>query len=301
MPEPKFKAGDSVCYRDKTYAFQKRTGRNCLLVNSSGDQISVPMSKVTLVDPGPARAIKGWAEWHPGSWSQFPKVPPGEKRQWKKCKTCSRVYYRDYVPFSLSNPVMWTECGHWMEDQRTLNCDNITAKVARAIIGQRRRDMKQEDRAKKKRDQKLKDTNQEEARVAKQKQAARAQMPKHWNNIRVGDSVWVWDKSLDPDEGPVEYEVYCLVEAGQQGDYLEEGKTIWFAPKGTLQNGPQCNYKAELVGLYEFGCDEWSESVFFDRRLAIEASNVLIDAQIAGLDERIKKAQASKKALKRHK
>lgn len=45
------------------------------------------------------------------------KLPPplkGYERSFVQCKQrgCGRVYYKDYVPYSLSNPVMWTDCGH---------------------------------------------------------------------------------------------------------------------------------------------------------------------------------------------
>lgn len=43
---------------------------------------------------------------------KIPPVTAGYKRKWLKCKTCSSVVYRDYIPYSLSNPVMWLPCGH---------------------------------------------------------------------------------------------------------------------------------------------------------------------------------------------
>ena len=44
---------------------------------------------------------------------RMPDAPcPGYKRQWIACKQCGRVSYYDYVPYSLSNPVMTLPCGH---------------------------------------------------------------------------------------------------------------------------------------------------------------------------------------------
>ena len=43
------------------------------------------------------------------------KLPPplkGYTRKYCQCKECKRVYYKDYVPYSLSNPVIFTLCGH---------------------------------------------------------------------------------------------------------------------------------------------------------------------------------------------
>lgn len=36
----------------------------------------------------------------------------GYKRQYVRCKECKNVAYYDYIPFSLSNPVMTQPCGH---------------------------------------------------------------------------------------------------------------------------------------------------------------------------------------------
>ena len=40
-------------------------------------------------------------------------TPPsrGETREWIRCRKHGRYYHRDYVPYSLSNPVMWLSCG----------------------------------------------------------------------------------------------------------------------------------------------------------------------------------------------
>lgn len=37
---------------------------------------------------------------------------PGYKRDWVRCNSCASVYHRDYVPYSLSNPVLALPCGH---------------------------------------------------------------------------------------------------------------------------------------------------------------------------------------------
>jgi len=41
-----------------------------------------------------------------------PPVAHGYKRVYEQCKQCERVYYRDFVPFSLSNPILIAPCGH---------------------------------------------------------------------------------------------------------------------------------------------------------------------------------------------
>ena len=50
---------------------------------------------------------------------------PGYKRQWLRCRQCFRMQFYDYVPYSLSNPIMTTICGHGAT-QRDLGCDGIT-------------------------------------------------------------------------------------------------------------------------------------------------------------------------------
>jgi hypothetical protein len=39
-------------------------------------------------------------------------LAPGYARSYDQCKTCERIYYRDFVPFSLSSPVITLPCGH---------------------------------------------------------------------------------------------------------------------------------------------------------------------------------------------
>lgn len=44
--------------------------------------------------------------------------PPssGYKRQWYKCQKCNTIQCRDFVPYSMSNPILTTRCGHdWSE------------------------------------------------------------------------------------------------------------------------------------------------------------------------------------------
>ena len=39
-------------------------------------------------------------------------VADGYERQWVRCKTCKRIAYYDYVPYSLSTPIHVMPCGH---------------------------------------------------------------------------------------------------------------------------------------------------------------------------------------------
>jgi hypothetical protein len=41
-----------------------------------------------------------------------PPLRPGYKRVYEQCKQCGRVMFRDFVPFSLENPIMTLPCGH---------------------------------------------------------------------------------------------------------------------------------------------------------------------------------------------
>lgn len=66
--------------------------------------------------------------------TSIPPLPSGYKREWLRCRKCRRVYHFDFIPFSLSNPVRWTGCGH-DEGRRDLNCDTITEGEARDALG----------------------------------------------------------------------------------------------------------------------------------------------------------------------
>jgi hypothetical protein len=59
----------------------------------------------------------------------IPPIAKGYKRQWLRCRRCQRVQFYDYVPYSLSNPIMTTACGHGATE-RDLGCDSISADEA---------------------------------------------------------------------------------------------------------------------------------------------------------------------------
>jgi hypothetical protein len=65
--------------------------------------------------------------------------PPfaGYKRQWIRCRTCGRAQYRDFIPFSLSNPIITTACGHGA-GERDLGCDEISDAEAINILTETR-------------------------------------------------------------------------------------------------------------------------------------------------------------------
>jgi hypothetical protein len=65
----------------------------------------------------------------------IPPVPFGKERQWLKCKKCGNVVYYDYVPYSLSNPIMWLPCGHDDPTRKLHHSVNeITAKEALTFL-----------------------------------------------------------------------------------------------------------------------------------------------------------------------
>lgn len=41
-----------------------------------------------------------------------PPVRSGYERQWYRCQRCQHTAYRDFIPYSLSNPILTTPCGH---------------------------------------------------------------------------------------------------------------------------------------------------------------------------------------------
>ena len=64
--------------------------------------------------------------------------PPtqGYTRKWLQCKTCENVYYYDYVPYSLSNPIMWLPCHHNAPGRQLHDSVNeLTAEQARDFFG----------------------------------------------------------------------------------------------------------------------------------------------------------------------
>lgn len=55
------------------------------------------------------------AEWD----SRFP-LQQGYKRKWYKCSSCGTLQCKDYIPYSLSNPVLTARCGHDWSDLKEL-------------------------------------------------------------------------------------------------------------------------------------------------------------------------------------
>ncbi len=64
----------------------------------------------------------------------IPDVSKGYERQWIKCKTCGLVAYYDFVPFSLSSPIMTLPCHHGVGDFNG-SVDRIGADEAEIEIG----------------------------------------------------------------------------------------------------------------------------------------------------------------------
>lgn len=62
--------------------------------------------------------------------SKIPPIMTGYRRQWVRCKTCARVAYYDYVPYSLSNPIMTMPCGHGLTQRISESTTAITADEA---------------------------------------------------------------------------------------------------------------------------------------------------------------------------
>lgn len=44
--------------------------------------------------------------------NQLYKKSDGYEREFVKCKKCGERAYYDFVPYSLSNPIQTTPCGH---------------------------------------------------------------------------------------------------------------------------------------------------------------------------------------------
>lgn len=51
----------------------------------------------------------------------IPPINEGYERQWYSCQACNAVTYRDYIPYSLSNPILEPACGHWFEDLQAIS------------------------------------------------------------------------------------------------------------------------------------------------------------------------------------
>jgi hypothetical protein len=60
----------------------------------------------------------------------IPEVADGLRRKYLQCTRCGRTYYYDYIPYGLSNPILFLHCGHstgrrWQD--ATVEVDERTA------------------------------------------------------------------------------------------------------------------------------------------------------------------------------
>ena len=44
----------------------------------------------------------------------------GYARQWLECHQCGFLQYYDYIPYSLSTPIMVSDCGHDLDRMKRL-------------------------------------------------------------------------------------------------------------------------------------------------------------------------------------
>jgi hypothetical protein len=43
-------------------------------------------------------------------------LPKGYKRQFYECRKCKNKAAYDFVPYSLSNPILTSPCDHWFKE-----------------------------------------------------------------------------------------------------------------------------------------------------------------------------------------
>lgn len=65
--------------------------------------------------------------------ADFPPPLSGNAIKWLQCRDCKQVFRYEYLPYSLSNPITWTTCGH-STGHRDLNCDEVSEQVADAYF-----------------------------------------------------------------------------------------------------------------------------------------------------------------------
>lgn len=68
---------------------------------------------------------------------RLPRVAKGYRRRFVRCKRCRRVYYYDFIPYSLSSPMMVTNCGHSI-GARDYGLKDITEADFRAAVAKER-------------------------------------------------------------------------------------------------------------------------------------------------------------------
>lgn len=57
---------------------------------------------------------------------QLPPIKPGYERGFCKCKECGTPAFKDFIPYSLSNPLMALPCGHPITSHPSNHIDHIS-------------------------------------------------------------------------------------------------------------------------------------------------------------------------------
>ena len=70
---------------------------------------------------------------YPDPERTIPPPPKGYERQWLQCRRCQTVMSYDFVPFSMSRPILSTTCGHDM-GLRDLGCNAISEEKAMEVL-----------------------------------------------------------------------------------------------------------------------------------------------------------------------
>lgn len=66
-------------------------------------------------------------------WDKLPPVAKGYQRGWYQCRECGNVAYKDFIPYSLSNPVWTLPCGHGLTLRWEQAVMSITEEEARRL------------------------------------------------------------------------------------------------------------------------------------------------------------------------
>lgn len=69
---------------------------------------------------------------------RLPRPSPGYSRKFLRCKSrgCKRVFYYDYVPYSLSNPIYVQPCGHNVGSREKIFGEQISEAEFRAAFAE---------------------------------------------------------------------------------------------------------------------------------------------------------------------
>jgi hypothetical protein len=88
------------------------------------------------------RAVN-WNIGKPAWYVRLPRLDPGNARTFQRCKSCGAACWKDYLPYSLQNPIMTLPCNCLITSHPSNHLEDITEREAQGLWARARKKAEQ--------------------------------------------------------------------------------------------------------------------------------------------------------------